>query len=337
MEEKEERIKRLKRLKRKRMLTVLVLFVLLSVLGGGYFIARRYIEKKASEEAEREAGKNVTAEMDVTTFLLKDVASIEYTNEEASYGFTWVKNEGEYIGRWVRMGMEDFPTKDEKVQSIISGFCGLTSTTKIPAGEVELSDYGLDTPKCSAKLTLTDGTIHQFYVGNEAPYSSGYYMLEESTGDVWVVSNGIYTRLSTPELKLVQEETFPDTETENITEVTVAVRGEDKVSYIPQTNEDGTVNYPAIFYDCKKFIASTVQEYNCTDFAEYGLDDPYVTVTVHYMENVKDAEGNVTQEMRTMTAEIGNRTVSDNYFVRINGSPYVYIMTAANAKKYIPE
>ncbi len=336
MEAREERIQRLKRLKRKRMLTVVVLFVLLAGLGGGYFVARQYSEKKAEEEARKQEEQESGAEeLTVTTFSLSDVAEIAYTNEEGSYCF--VRTESDNGDIWVREGVEDFPTKNSKVQTIIKSFCNLTSTTKVAAADAVLSDYGLEEPAFSVKITLTDGTVRQFYLGEEAPYSSGYYLLQEETGDVWVVESSVYTQLSTTEMKLVQEETFPKTDLENITEVTVALRGEDTLSYVPQTAEDGTVTYPSIFTDCEKFVASTVQEYHCTDFGEYGLADPYLTVTVHYTESVTDEEGNTAKENRTVTLELGDVTVSGNYYARVNGSSFVYIMTAANAKKYIPQ
>ena len=44
----------------------------------------------------------------------------------------------------------------------------------------------------------------------------------------------------------------------------------------------------------------------------------------------------LTREPCTMVLEIGDKTVSDNYFVRVDKSDFVYIMVAAQAKKYLP-
>lgn len=336
MEEREERIKRLKRLKRKRLITVLVLVVLFVGLCGGYYAARKYSEKKAAEEAKKqeEQGKDAE-EFTVTSFSFADVAAVDYTNEENSYRF--VRTESDAGDIWVREGLEDFPTKNSKIRTIIQSICNLTSTTKIDGAGEKLSEYGLENPAISIKITLSDGTIHRFRLGEEAPYSAGYYLLQEETGDVWVATSSVHTQFSTTEMKLVQEETFPQTSKENIVRVEAALRGEDVIRYEPQTEEDGTVTYPAIFTDCEKFIASTIQEYNCTDFAAYGLAEPYLTLTVSYTESVTDGEGNSVKENRTATLELGDLTVSGNYYARVNGSPYVYIMTAANAKKYIPQ
>lgn len=336
MEEREERLRRLKRLKQKRMISMAVLCVIILGLGGAYFAVNRQNEKKAADEAKKKAEKELAANqtVDITSFSLTDVAEIEFTNEEATYHFVWTEI-GNY-GSWVRQGVDVFPTNDEKVQTIGDEFCQMTGSMRIPAEDVVLADYGLEDAKYSARLTLTDGTEHRFLLGDEAPYSEGYYMLYENTGDVFVVRKNVYTLLSTKELKLVLGETFPSAEPESMMEIRIEVRDGETISYKPEVADDGTMTYPQIFYDSVRFVASTIQEYNCTDFAQYGLDDPYVTVTVDYLGYVMDDAGAITREPMTMVAEIGDKTVSDNYFVRINGSDFVYIMTAAHAKKYIP-
>lgn len=336
MEEREERLQRLKRLRRKRMLTMLLLVVLLVGLGSGYFVLHRHNERKAAERAAKEAaGSSNTKEEVITTFALTEVASIEFSNEENAYHFVWIENEN--LGSWVRQGEEDFPTNDTKVQNIISAFCEMTGTRRIAAEDATLADYGLEDTKYFAKLTLTDGSVHQFYLGDETPYSSGYYLLYQNTGDVFVVADNVYTQLSTKEIKLVQGETFPSAEPESMTELRIEVRDGETISYVPTEEEDGSKTYPPIFYDSVRFVASTIQEYNCTDFAKYGLDDPYVTVTIDYMGYVFNEEGMLTREPCTMVLEIGDKTVSDNYYVRVNGSDFVYIMIASHAQKYLPD
>lgn len=336
MEAREERIQRLKRLKRKRIITISVLIALVLGLGGGYYGVKQYKEKKAEQEAKKKAEQENSQEIyKLTTFAYNDAAELDVTNEETSYGFYKVDREIGY--NWVRKGMDSFPTKATKIMDIIQKFCHMTSTTRIPGEGADLSQYGLDNPVISARIMLKDGSVHQFYLGSETPYSEGHYFLYEGTGDIYVAEPGVYIQLTTPEIKLAQEETFPQTTIENITKVTVSERDGETTSYMPETEADGTVTYPSIFSDCKKFIATEVQEYDCKDFSEYGLDNPYVTVEVDYKESVYDEEGNATEENRTMTAKIGDKAESGGYYVRINESSFVYIMTEAFAKKYIPQ
>ncbi len=334
MEEREERIQRLKRLKRKRTLTVLILCVALAGLGGGYYALNRINAKKAAEEAKKQEQQGETVE-EITDFSLTEVQTIEFTNEENSYSFTWTEEEGT-IGRWVKQDEEDFPTNEEKLQNIINVFCDMTGSKRIAAENVNRADYGVEEATCFAKLILADGTEHSFRLGNEAPYGDGYYMLYENTGDVFVVADNVHTQLTTKQIKLVQAETFPSAYPETITELRIDVRDGETVSYVPIDNGDGTVSYPSIFYDSTRFVASTIQEYNCKDFSKYGLDDPYVTVTIDYLGYVFDEGGMLTRQPCTMVAEIGDKTVSDNYFVRIDGSDFVYIMMKSHAMKYLP-
>ena len=337
MEQREERALRLKRLKRKRILTMVALVAVLGLLGGGYwFITERNARlaaEEAQKKAEQEAARNQKVE--ITSFLLKDVASAEFSNEESSYHFVWV--EGDKFGSWVRQGEEDFPTNEEKLQTIISAFCEMGGTSRMKLSEINPEDYGLDATDLTMKLTLTDGAEHSFCLGDEAPYDAGYYLLYENTGEVFVVASNVYTQLTTKEVKLVQGETFPSAEPESISRLCIEVRDGETKTYLPEVAEDGTKTFPAQYYDCVPFVASTIQEYNCTDYAKYGLDEPYVTVTVDYLGYVFTEGGLLTREPCTTVLEIGDKTVSDNYFVRVDGSDFVYIMMKAQAKKYIPD
>ncbi len=337
MEEREERLQRLKRLKRKRICAMLALVVILGGLVGGYYLITMRNNRIASEEAKKKAQKAATAnqETDITTFLLKDVGTITFTNDEASYEFSWIEEDD--FGRWVKKGEEDFPTNEEKLQTIASSFCELSGVFQVDAAEVDLADYGLKDTKRIMHLTLTDGTVHSFRVGNETPYSDGYYLLYENTEKIYVVAPKLHNQISTKAIKLVQGETFPSAEPESITELRIEVRDGETTSYVPETEEDGTVTYPPIFYDSVRFVASTIQEYNCKDFGRYGLDDPYVTVTIDYMGYAFTDQGMLTREPCTMVLEIGDETLNGNYFVRVDKSDFVYVMVDLHAKKYLPE
>lgn len=335
MDERDERIQRIKRIRRKRVITVLVLCGVLVALVGGYKSLIRHNEERAAKEAaeDQERIDSVTEKVQITDFLLRDVSEFAFTNADASYHFVW-KQEGNY-GNWIRQGQENFPTNAEKVQTIAGYFCNMTGTRKISGEGVVLETYGLDDTRFTATLTLDDGTVEKFRIGDAAPYSAGRYMLKESTGEVFIVSNLIYKQLSTEEKKLVQGETFPSAMPEKISQVRIEIEGRETATYVPTTKEDGTKDIPTIFYDCISFVASTIQEYNCTDYAKYGLDDPYARVTVDYIGYVMDETGNIIQEETSMVLEIGDKTVSDNYFVRVNGTDFVYIMVKAQAEKYL--
>ncbi len=336
MEEREERLQRLKRLKRKRMYMMIALVAVLGCLVGGYYLITLRNNRIASEEAKKKEQMQADGqETEITTFLLKDVETIAFTNEEDSYEFSWVKEDN--FGSWIRKGEEDFPTNEEKLQAIAGSFCELSGAYQVDAAEVDTSDYGLKDTNRVMKLTLTDGTVHSFRLGDETPYSEGHYLLYENTGKIYVVASNLNNQITTKAIKLVQGETFPSAEPESITELRIEVRDGETISYVPIDNGDGTISYPSIFYDSMRFVASTIEEYNCKDFGKYGLEDPYVTVTIDYLGYVFDEGGMLHREPCTMVLEIGDKTVSDNYFVRVDGSDFVYIMIASHAQKYLPQ
>ena len=335
MEEREERLLRLKRLKRKRMFMMLALVAVLGCLVGGYYLITLRNNRIASEEANKKAQTQASdEETAITTFMLKEVEKIAFTNDEDSYEFSWIENDN--MGNWIRTGEEDFPTNEEKLQSIAGGFCELSGAYQVDAAEVDTADYGLKETNRVMKLTLTDGTEHSFRLGDETPYSEGYYMLYENTGKIYVVKSHLNTLITTKAIKMVQGETFPSAYPEEIMEIRVDMRDGESVSHVPVDNGDGTISYPALFYDSTRFVASTIQEYNCKDFGKYGLEEPYATVTVDYLGYVFDEGGMLQREPCTMVLEIGDKTVSDNYFVRVDGSDFVYIMIASHAEKYLP-
>lgn len=337
MEEREERLQRIKRRKRKRVLTTCIMVVLVIGLGAGYLAIKKDNEKKEKRERLQQYKQELEAMKEIkkiTTFSYNDAAELDVTNEETSYGFYKVDQKVGY--KWVRKGMESFPTKATKVMDIIQEFCHMQVDTTISGKDADLSEFGLDNPKATVRIQLKDGSVHQFSLGAEAPYSAGHYFLYNVTGDIYIAKPGVYVQVSTPELGMAMEETFPTTTKENIQKVTIGVRDGEVTEYVPQQQGDGNVIYPDCFADCVKFVASRIKEYDCKDFSIYGLDNPYVTVTVNYKGYVTDAEGNKTEENLSMTAEIGDEAQEGGYYVRINKSPFVYIMSEAFAKKYIP-
>lgn len=339
MDAREEREKRLKRLRRKRMATVAVFCLILAGLGCGYAAARRYRIKKATEAAEKKQEETKNNTFVVTEFTLVDATAMELINENGTFCFEWeyIKEE-EHIGGWVKTDERDFPTKATAVQGAIGSVCLLKGSVKIPAEEVDPEKFGLADSKMRIKVFLKDGTEPVFTFGAQAPYEAGYYLRQESTGDVYLVDNDVFTKCHLTICDFAMSEIFPTTQPGNITEVTVAVKGKEPRSYTRTVNEDGTTSYPSIFVDCTTFVASTFVEYNCKDFAKYGLEEPFATVRVYYNDIQKDEEtGENAMVPCQMFVEFGNKTESGNYYVRVNGSNYVYIMTESFADLLLVE
>ncbi|MCQ2505991.1 MAG: DUF4340 domain-containing protein [Lachnospiraceae bacterium] len=76
------------------------------------------------------------------------------------------------------------------------------------------------------------------------------------------------------------------------------------------------------------YTTSFTIEYNCKDFAQYGLDNPWATLIVFF--NEKDEDGKLTDKLSSYKLTVGNKDeAGDYYYIRINDSSYVYKMTNA--------
>lgn len=336
MDEREQRLLRLKQKKRKKFFFVLFLLLLLAGLVGGYFLAVKLREKKETQKADEE--EKQLAENKKETFLISDytfyeVSSIEYTNQEGTFGLYKTVTENGNV--WHRTGDDEFPVKNEKILFIIGSFCRMLGTTKIPGAEADLSEYGIKDSNLKVKITLDDGRTQSFRFGNKAPYSEGYYLLDETSGDVFVVDTDIFNEFSTKEIELVEPGDFPTTTKETILKVTVEQEGKEPIEYLPLTGADGTVTYPQIFYDCEKFIATTLQDYRCEDYSIYGLSPAKATLTVEYLEGKLDENGEQSFSDKSIVVEFGDKTESGNTYIRVNHSDFVFIMTSAHVEKYL--
>jgi len=334
MDEREARELRLKKKKRKRAITLISLFMVVILAGGGAYWAKQYRIKKTTEEAERKEQESMEEVFLITDILSTEVTGVNVTNEYGNFEFNWVyTNEEEHLGGWVKKGEEDFPTKATAVQGVVGAMSRLMGTVRIPAEEVDSEKFGLTNPSVTVTVSMKERAAQTYSFGNQAPYEAGYYIRDDETGDVYLVDTTVFNKLHLDVLDFAMMEMFPSAQAANITEVTVERKGNETAVY---SRGADTNSNPAIFSECTTFSVSGMVEYNCKDFAKYGLDDPYMVVTVLYNDiEVDDSDGNQYTIPCMMFLKVGNETESGNYYVRVNDSPYVYIMTKAFVGYYI--
>lgn len=334
--ESEERRLRIRKKKRKRVLTVLLLIAAVCILGGGVYLIRKIINDRNNKKVDEDYNKAKEQVHLITDFWLGDVDAIEYTNADGSYRFEWIyTNEEQRIGAWKNAADAEFPVHQTNVQQLIDVFCNLVGMTEMSSKEVDLATFGLDNPKITATVFLKDGRTPKFQIGIDAPFEEGCYLLDEATGNIYIVDATARARLSAPLRNFIQEEVFPTAKVDHITSVEVAIRGEDLQVFEAGKDENGAKIYPKIFVDCGSFPADTVIEYACKDFSKYGLDNPMAIVRVNYLIDTRDDEGKAISVPRSMMLEIGNTTEADNYYVRVNESQYVYIMQKVFVDRYL--
>ena len=169
---------------------------------------------------------------------------------------------------------------------------------KIPG---DLSEYDLDKPQNQITLTEEDGNRIILQVGMKNEYSGQYYMKKsEDDKDIYLVSAVSLEPFMGTSYEFAQAESFPAVTSATIKDVKVEKENgyqlsqdddslywyvsDGKTSEQADTSKAGTVTSAIGSLTYGDFV-----DYNCTDQAKYGFDDPYAIITATYLAE-EDAE-----------------------------------------------
>lgn len=311
---------------KKKTKNLMVLLILLVVLVAGYFAVDLLPENTAETETFE------TESIPVADFTEEEIASYCYNNGDYEMGFL-VTAEG-----YVHYREEAFPVNASAVDKQISAIAGLTALQKTDS--TDKAEYGLDMPGITVAVTLTDQTERTFFFGDRALFEDAYYLLDVEQNVIYLAESELYKQLQTSWSMMVQPEEKVLVSTEQIMDVAVETAGvqtmvisydETKEQPWQLTTPEGTCDGDseavlAALGAFKSYDFSSTIEYACTDFAKYGLDRPITTVTVRYTEEESG-------EVNSLVFEFGNIDAeTEEAYVRVNGSPYVYSMTEYEAE-----
>ncbi|MGN0505649.1 MAG: DUF4340 domain-containing protein [Lachnospiraceae bacterium] len=313
------------------LLLVAVLVLMIGAYATTIFLQNRAEEKAAEQEKETEPLQ------DVTEFSVSDIASYHYMSPQTELGFL-VTEEG-----YVNDEDENFPVNSACVEGQLTAIGDLTCLQVIGNGEKE--DFGVTEPQITIQVVLKDGTKRSFAVGDKALFDDNYYLLDVEKDTVYLIDSTIYSEFTIAWSAMVQKESTVSVSTDQILDVTVesAVFEPFYVTYdelqeVPWSfttsqgtfaaDTDAMLDKLSIY---STYVFKTVYEYDCKEFAQYGLKEPQTTLTVRYY--VKDAEGNLTEEIRSLVMEFGNQAEDGTYYVRMNGSSFVYGMSETYTEK----
>ena len=327
---------------KKKTRNLLLLLALLLVVGAGYFAIDLIPEETVEEE------ETVDETIKIADFSADKIEFYCYSNSEYEMGFN-ITEDG-----YVHYKDEAFPVNTASVEKQLSAMESMTALQVIDS--TDKAEYGLDVPSITLAVTLIDGTERTFFFGDLAPLYEGYYVLDVENNVIYLAESTLYNQLDSLWSSMVQQEEMVKPAVEQIVDVTVETAGvtttyitydETKEQPWQLTTPDGTFDgdtdavTTALGAYSAYSLLSTI-EYNCTDFAQYGLEEPVTTVTVRYTDS-EDAN------VKSLVFEFGNIDTENNNvsYVRINGSDYVYSMSeyyaesvsvfTAEELKYQPE
>ncbi len=311
---------------KKKTKNLLVLAVVLVLLVAGYFAVGMVQNKEQPEEIPE------TDIIPVADFAVADIVAYEYTNPQYSIGFD-ITEKG-----YVHQEDESFPVSEASVEIQLGTLAALYADRKIESSDK--AEYGLDAPQVTISVTLKDGRIRNFLIGDKALFEDAYYLSDEENGAIYLVTADQCGEFNNNWTAMVEKEPMVTVTTDQIVDVTVQTAGEvttvvsynEALEYPWQiTTKEGTFagNTEAVLEKLTVFgnySARSTVEYYCQDVTAYGLDGTGTVVTVRYRvsEGVVLPEGVSADEIFTLTFEFGAADADGVYYTRVDNSEYVY-------------
>ena len=311
--------------------------VVLGVACGAYVGVNSYVSSQEAKEAKEE-DKSV----DLISLNADEVTAVSFKADDADVEFDKKDD------TWTEKSDADFPVNQDTVDNAVKGVASLTADQEISDVE-DLSQYDLDDPQNTITLTTADGDT-TLQVGMESSNNQYYVKKADDDKNVYLVSSTSLEPFMGGLYDFAESGTFPSVTSATITDVKVDKEegyeltqdadnlfwnvSDGKDTEKADTTKAGNVTSAigSLAYD--KFV-----DYNCTDDAKYGFDDPYAVVTVKYseeeaVESDEDTEDTDSSEdeqdtqtvEKTLTIYVGDETGDDRY-VKVDDSKEVYTIT----------
>ena len=285
--------------------------VVLGVACGAYAGVNSYVSSQEAKEAEKE-DKSV----DLISLKADDVTAVSFKADDADVEFDKKDD------TWTKKSDADFPVNQDTVDNAVKGVASLTADQEISDVE-DLSQYDLDEPQNTITLITEDGDT-TLQVGMESSNNQYYVKKVDDDKNVYLVASTSLEPFMGGLYDFAESGTFPSVTSATITDVKVDKEdgyeltqdadnlfwnvSDGKDTEKADTTKAGNVTSAigSLAYD--KFV-----DYNCTDDAKYGFDDPYAVVTVKYTEEeaVESDEEDADSEESTDSSEENTDADSD--------------------------
>lgn len=280
----------------------------LAVLSGTYIGVTSYVDSQEEKEAEAADTSVSVVEMDS-----EKITSVSFTDTEGAEEV--FEKDGD---NWVKKDEPDFPVSQNTLDGAVNALTALSADQKLE-NPGDLSEYDLDKPQNQITLTEEDGNRIILQVGMKNEASGQYYLKKsEDDKDIYLVSAVSLEPFMGTAYEFAQAESFPALTSATIKDVKVEKENGYQLSqdsdslywYVSDgttseqadTSKAGTVTSAIGSLTYGNFV-----DYNCTDQAKYGFDDPYAIITATYLaEEDTEADTDVTEvsqdEDKTETA-----------------------------------
>jgi|GEM_PF-399289 len=256
----------------------IILVVILGLLAGAYF----YLNNKKAGEDNSSDGPPDEDEILVISSEKDKINSIEFNNDSGH--FKVYKKDSE---NWAIEPEMEFPLSNETVNAAASDFSSVVANKIIEEKASDLSKYGLDKPRATVKVGLSDGTFKEVEVGNETPTSDGIYVKNKTDDKVYVVGTYYRSKFQFSRSYFAVKDILP-VEADKIKKVTYEKNGELQFALNIKSETEAELTAPikeeAEISEASKITAAVVKltvkdivDEN-PDLAKYGLDKPAYSI-----------------------------------------------------------
>lgn len=260
---------------------VTVLVVLCGAYGGVRFYVSTQEEKEAEEADQSENVVEISSD---------DISSVSFRSEDGEEIVLEKEDDS-----WVKKDEPDFPLDQDTVSSAVNGISSLTADQKLD-GAADLSEYDLDEPENEIVLSENGGEETAIQVGMKNDSTGQYYIKKEGDDeDIYLVASSSIDPFMESVYNFAETETFPSVTSSTITDVKVEKENgyelsQDSatlawnVSDGKETEKADTTKAGTVTSAIGALAYGDFVDYNCTDDAKYGFDDPYAVITAKYTE-----------------------------------------------------
>lgn len=353
--------------KRQKAIKLIVTLLVLVVLVVGY-AAMNIFFKEEEDTTEEDTSFTVNTEEE------DSINKITYTKDG-----TEIVLMSDEDGEWYTTNDENCPVDSYTVGNMKSALKEITSTREIAPEDVDEEEFGFTDPSRIITFTLTDGTEYTYTLGVLNDVVDKYYFRMNEEESVYLIDSTLYNNFDYDLLGLAEVEEFPSLGNQDIANLTMTVDGktwyfEDAKDAAHKKNED---EIPTCVWkygtDANKlskmdtdtsddFITAVIGlsnsecvSYNMTkkEQKKYGLDDPYLTLTVNYteMESAEsDSEDTSEDDTEEETEEVADAEIIDKsytlyvggtdkesgeYYVNIKGTKGIYTMNVSKIESLL--
>ncbi len=221
-------------MKRQKM-QMLLLGIVLIICAAGYAAADRITSSKEAAEQKKEEGEYAALSFDQSMLTQLQIASENGTLALSYDGESWefiddIDAEMAAEGSNSETDAEDstaaedaaeeddtaedstaeetsaktYEVNSSKADEILEALANLTCTNEM-TDVTDMEQYGLDAPKATVSVTLSDGTTHTVEIGAENTMISCHYLRVDGGDTVYTVSDDTYELFCQTDTEVAQE------------------------------------------------------------------------------------------------------------------------------------